>query len=374
MALRNAVHRRNHKERSQLASRKHLGLLEKHKDYVQRAADHHSKRERIKRLREKAGMRNKDEFYFGMVNSRTQKGVHIASRPSSVALSTPLVQLLKTQDASLIRHQLRQEQKRLEKLIARVAPAVPGMRLAWLEVPIKKDYKERNRKEVLQDAGLLVKEQVKGKGKGKAKAAEHAFDEEEERDGGQKVVGLAGKKTIWCDSTDELRNYASIGFASSSHHTGPEVTDARPGSDGHNAADWDDMSDLDASALDDDDDDASSSHHSNSSGAGQDEKYLSHLLLLLSARQERQEALSEAASKLALVRNLMSSRGNSARNVTDKNTAKKAQMVDLVANGKMTSNGLALPGNEDEDDAVDTEGGKGKSKLKVFKWSRERKR
>jgi U3 small nucleolar RNA-associated protein 11 len=72
MALRNVIHRRNHKERSQLSHRKHLGLLEKHKDYVQRAADHHSKRDRIKRLREKAALKNKDEFYFGMVNSKTK--------------------------------------------------------------------------------------------------------------------------------------------------------------------------------------------------------------------------------------------------------------------------------------------------------------
>lgn len=72
MGLRNVVQRRNHKERAQLSGRKHLGLLEKHKDYIQRAADHHSKRDRIKRLREKAAERNKDEFYFGMVQGQTK--------------------------------------------------------------------------------------------------------------------------------------------------------------------------------------------------------------------------------------------------------------------------------------------------------------
>lgn len=72
MSLRNSLHRRNHKERSQLAHRSRLGLLEKHKDYVKRARDFHSKQSRIKRLREKAAERNKDEFYFGMVNSKTE--------------------------------------------------------------------------------------------------------------------------------------------------------------------------------------------------------------------------------------------------------------------------------------------------------------
>ena len=52
--------------------RQRLGLLEKHGDYVKRAKDYHSKEDRIKKLREKAALRNKDEFYFGMVKGRTE--------------------------------------------------------------------------------------------------------------------------------------------------------------------------------------------------------------------------------------------------------------------------------------------------------------
>lgn len=75
-SLRNSLHRRNHKERSQLAHRSKLGLLEKHKDYVLRARDYHSKKERITGLRRKAADKNKDEFYFGMVNQRTEVCVY----------------------------------------------------------------------------------------------------------------------------------------------------------------------------------------------------------------------------------------------------------------------------------------------------------
>lgn len=71
-SLRNSLHRRNHKERSQLSQRSRLGILEKHKDYVLRAKDYHSKQDRIQRLRQKASDRNKDEFYFGMVKQKTQ--------------------------------------------------------------------------------------------------------------------------------------------------------------------------------------------------------------------------------------------------------------------------------------------------------------
>jgi hypothetical protein len=71
-SLRNAVKRRTHKERSQPAHRKSLGLLEKKKDYVKRAKDHHKKMDRLRALQEKASMRNPDEFYFKMKNSRTE--------------------------------------------------------------------------------------------------------------------------------------------------------------------------------------------------------------------------------------------------------------------------------------------------------------
>lgn len=73
-SLRNSLHRRNHKERSQLSHRSRWGLLEKHKDYVLRARDYHAKQDRIKRMKVKASERNKDEFYFAMKNERTEVG------------------------------------------------------------------------------------------------------------------------------------------------------------------------------------------------------------------------------------------------------------------------------------------------------------
>ena len=71
-SLRNSIHRRSHKERSQLAHRTKLGLLEKHADYVKRARDYHSKQDRLARLRQKAAERNKDEFYFSMTKEKTR--------------------------------------------------------------------------------------------------------------------------------------------------------------------------------------------------------------------------------------------------------------------------------------------------------------
>ena len=65
------LQKRQHRERAQPLKRQRLGLLEKHADYVKRARDFHSKEDRIQKLREKAAGRNKDEFYFGMIKSRT---------------------------------------------------------------------------------------------------------------------------------------------------------------------------------------------------------------------------------------------------------------------------------------------------------------
>lgn len=97
---------------------------------MQRARDFHSKEDRIQRLREKASLRNKDEFYFGMIRSNTkvsvavprcsrtwahtvrlptQKGVHVQSRGNE-PLPTDLVKALKTQDATYIRMQATMEQ------------------------------------------------------------------------------------------------------------------------------------------------------------------------------------------------------------------------------------------------------------------------
>ncbi|CAJ0637419.1 7386_t:CDS:2 [Entrophospora sp. SA101] len=113
-SLRNAVQRRNHKERSQLHSRKRYGLLEKHKDYVLRARDYHSKQERLKKLREKAYFRNPDEFYFKMINSKTKEGVHIQERNN--AFSGDMIKLLKSQDLNYVKTQHDLGQKKIEKL------------------------------------------------------------------------------------------------------------------------------------------------------------------------------------------------------------------------------------------------------------------
>lgn len=196
MALRNYVQRRNHKERGQLASRRHLGLLEKKKDYKLRAEDHHAKQRALSRLAERAANKNADEFSFSMIKGRvdTKTGQHVLGVSKEEAnLSHALISLLKTQDAAALRDSLRRENKRVAKLTDKLGPLVPSMRVAWLHETVPGDFQHRTRGQVLQLAHLL--------------AGEGGWDpldgDDDDEVGSDARVGDMGKKTVWCDSVDE---------------------------------------------------------------------------------------------------------------------------------------------------------------------------
>ncbi|KAI1837134.1 hypothetical protein DTO006G1_5968 [Penicillium roqueforti] len=124
-SMRNAVQRRNHKERGQLQGREKWGLLEKHKDYSLRAKDYNAKKAKLKRLEEKVRDRNPDEFAFGMMGEKNRtQGRHGrgkgTARDSAAAqgLSHEAIKLLKTQDKGYLRtvgERVRREIERLER-------------------------------------------------------------------------------------------------------------------------------------------------------------------------------------------------------------------------------------------------------------------
>ncbi|CAB4320618.1 unnamed protein product [Prunus armeniaca] len=116
-SLRNAISRRAHKERAQPESRKKFGLLEKHKDYVERAKAYHKKEETLRRLKEKAAFRNPDEFYFKMIKTRTVDGVHKLENQANKYTPEELL-LMKTQDIGYIIQKVQSEKKKIEKLTA----------------------------------------------------------------------------------------------------------------------------------------------------------------------------------------------------------------------------------------------------------------
>lgn len=132
-SLRNAVQRRNHKERAQPQERQKWGLLEKNKDYKLRAADHKVKKRKIKALQNKADERNEDEFYFAMVNSQSQGGIRGATRGTDNSggggkvLKGDVVKLMKTQDAGYLRTMLQQTKRERERVEKDVVAGAVGV-------------------------------------------------------------------------------------------------------------------------------------------------------------------------------------------------------------------------------------------------------
>ncbi|PIL31826.1 hypothetical protein GSI_06530 [Ganoderma sinense ZZ0214-1] len=156
-SLKNSLHRRSHKERSQLSHRTRLGILEKHKDYVLRARDYHSKQDRINRLREKAATRNKDEFYFAMTRQRTEGGVHVQDRGNE-ALPTDIVKVLKTQDENYLRTMRAAGLKKIDRLKAQLSQLAnlvqPGLPPSE-DVDTAEDELDNHELDVLREAGVI---------------------------------------------------------------------------------------------------------------------------------------------------------------------------------------------------------------------------
>ena len=146
-SMRNAVQRRNHRERGQPEERQKWGLLEKHKvhassfslcfacvhansllyqDYSARARDFNAKKAKLKALRQKVLEKNPDEFYFGMMSKKgptagkNSTGTVNGDRGNAV-LSQDAVRLYKTQDLGYVRTMRNKATKEVEELERRVA-------------------------------------------------------------------------------------------------------------------------------------------------------------------------------------------------------------------------------------------------------------
>lgn len=110
------VQKKQHKERSQIASRARFGLLEKKKDYKLRSANFHKNQAKLKLLKEKAQSHNDDEYYHAMTNRTTNDmGVLIQKREFSDSLSNDQVLLMKGQDMNYLNMVSTKEANKIKK-------------------------------------------------------------------------------------------------------------------------------------------------------------------------------------------------------------------------------------------------------------------
>ncbi|KAJ8340824.1 hypothetical protein SKAU_G00331150 [Synaphobranchus kaupii] len=106
---------RNHQERSQPGFRKQLGFLEKKKDYKLRADNYHKKQNTLTALRKKAQQKNPDEFYYKMVSTQLNDGVHM-KKEEEEEVTDEQKKVMKTQDIKYVEMKRVAEARKIERM------------------------------------------------------------------------------------------------------------------------------------------------------------------------------------------------------------------------------------------------------------------
>ncbi|KAL1951398.1 hypothetical protein VTO73DRAFT_547 [Trametes versicolor] len=332
-SLKNSLHRKTHKERSQLSHRTRLGFLEKHKDYVLRARDYHSKQDRINLLREKAATRNKDEFYFSMTKEKTEGGVHVKDRGAQ-ALPTDIVKVLKTQDENYLRTMRAAGLKKIDKLKSQLTQLADLLKPGMLDGEDDADELDEQELEALREAGVIAPEPKRARRKSHSNKGKHVLFAEDAAEARQ--YAASSRKSS--DSQEDVKMDVSVESAVDLGWKAPAEAKRKRRKSKADA-------DAEETTLD----------QSSIQTAEQAKEHRTRLLKELSARLVRDRHLRYAEREMEMQRALMSKGG-----------AKKMSGVE-----KVTQDG-------DSDDEDEDRGPKKVDeqtwKPRVYKWRIERKR
>ncbi|MES1907723.1 MAG: hypothetical protein MHM6MM_000785 [Cercozoa sp. M6MM] len=130
--------RRMHRERHQPRARKKLGLLEKKKDYKLRAQAYNKKKDTLRKLRQKAALRNPDEFYHKMLNAKLKDGVDFMSTKNG-SHTTQQIKEMTEVDVTYLRMLNTAELRRVQKL----QTSLLAMPVQELRAALSKNQREK---------------------------------------------------------------------------------------------------------------------------------------------------------------------------------------------------------------------------------------
>jgi U3 small nucleolar RNA-associated protein 11 len=131
-AFRKVSPRRTHKERAQPAKREKWGLLEKHRDYRERAQSYHRKQRRLKALRQRAAFRNPDEFYYKMISTNNHDGTISLPHPTKFrGADAKQDRHMRKLDAQTLQTKLAHEEAAFDRLAAEFPCAAAGVRALY---------------------------------------------------------------------------------------------------------------------------------------------------------------------------------------------------------------------------------------------------
>jgi len=284
---------------------------------VLRARDYHSKQERIKTLQRKAASRNKDEFYFGMINQRTNGGVHIQDR-GNVAMTVDMVKILKTQDENYVRTMRSSNAKKIDRIRSQLSVMADLVR--------GDGGVDEEELVVLEKSGVLASRKLRGKARPMNGPKHVVFVEEGEEDSYEGPSDPAPAPETASDDGSEI----DLGWKSEGRQKrkkGKQKPQEHDGSDGQ--------------LLEE-----------------ESKKHRRRLVQELSARIERDQQLRYAERELEMQRLLMG-----------KGRTKKLKGVEVVMDEG--------DGDEDEDEEDGDRPARtsGKTyKPRMYKWKAERKR
>jgi len=334
------VQKKQHRERSQPLQRARLGLLEKHADYVKRAKDYNSKKDRLQKLRLKASLKNHDEFYFKMINSKTVKDVHYNFNKTNAPLDNQLVKLLKTQDFNYVKTCRAIEEKKIIKIKDRLGPMM--IRL--------KSEDSGATSELEEQAIQLINQSITATS---AKKSDPGVDDEEDN----QAVVKPGKKTIFVDSVEEVKNFSLNSFGKK---TKKDQTQSTSKSDAKESKSGSKFTEVFSDAED--------------QMTPDPEKHMRKLLTELQTRLTRLKVLQTAERELELKKSLM---GKGSKFLKFRPTGQKPSKQEM--NGRDLSWYDKLDRNQIIEDDLERErllkmNAGIKTGAQVWKWKQERKK